>query len=109
MNSDDGMERRGETLMSFGDILSGLVSRHGIGRKREEDDLTDVWKELLGKELAPYSCVGSVRRGTLEILVSDAILIQELLFQKEELLRKMKERFPEANFLDIRFRVGNVK
>ncbi len=108
MIADDGKGRQNEPMTAFGDILSGLVSQFGIGRKRSEDDLSDVWKELLGEELAPYSCVGGVRRGVLEIVVSDAILIQELLFQKEILLEKMKERFPDANFTDLRFRVGTV-
>ncbi|MBQ4141904.1 MAG: DUF721 domain-containing protein [Thermoguttaceae bacterium] len=92
---------------SLSEVLSGLVSQFGIGRKRDEDELGAFWKELVG-ELAQYSSVGGVRRGNLEIMVSDAIFVQELLFQKEELLKRLKERFPGSDFKDLRFRVGNA-
>ncbi len=90
---------------SLSDILSGLVSQFGIGRKREEEELEIFWREI-AVELAEYSFVSAVRRGRLEIMVSDAIFVQELMFRKEELLRKLNERFPVKNFEDIRFRVG---
>ena len=91
---------------SLGDILSGLVSQYGIGRKREENELEDAWKEAVG-ELAEYTSVGSIRRGVLEIRVTDAIFAQELLFRKAELLRALQERFPDEKLTDLRFKTGN--
>lgn len=91
---------------SLGDILSGLVSQFGIGRKREENELEDAWKEAVG-ELAEYTSVGSIRRGVLEIRVTDAIFAQELLFRKTELLRALQERFPDEKLTDLRFKTGN--
>lgn len=91
---------------SLGDILSGLVSQFGIGRKREENELEDAWKEAVG-ELAEYTSVGSIRRGVLEIRVTDAIFAQELLFRKTELLQALQERFPDEKLTDLRFKTGN--
>lgn len=91
---------------SIGDILSGLVSQFGIGRKREENELEDAWKEAVG-ELAEYTSVGAIRRGVLEIRVTDAIFAQELLFRKTELLRALQERFPDEKLTDLRFKTGN--
>lgn len=90
---------------SLTDILGGLVSQFGIGRKREEDELETAWKELAG-ELAEHSSVAAIRRGVLEIKVTDAIFAQELLFRKAELLTAFQERFPEAKMTDLRFRTG---
>lgn len=101
------MPKEGSGSSSLSDVLSGLVSQFGIGRKREEDELGAYWKELAG-ELAQYSSVGGVRRGILEIRVSDAIFVQELLFQKDTFLKSLRERFPESDFKDLRFRVGNA-
>lgn len=105
-NAFQEQKGQGEKPAALSDILSGLVSQFGIGRKRE-DELEEFWEEIAG-ETAPYSTVGGVRRGVLEILVSDAIFMQELLFQKEELLQRFRERFPEDRFEDLRFRVGAV-
>ncbi len=91
---------------SLTDILSGLVSQFGIGRKREENELEDAWKEVVG-ELAENTSVGSIRRGVLEIRVTDAIFAQELLFRKEELLHSLQERFPDEKLTDLRFKTGN--
>lgn len=93
---------------SLSEILSGLISQYGIGRKGGSSELEDFWSELAG-ELAVYSAVGGIRRGVLEILVSDAIFMQELLFRKEELLARLRERFPDSKFEDLRFRVGSIQ
>lgn len=103
-----GEEPEGNAPASLSDILSGLVSQFGIGRKREEDELETFWCEIAG-ELAEYSSVNTVRRGRLEVTVSDAIFVQELMFRKAELLQKLNEHFPDQNFEDIRFRVGNIR
>ncbi len=103
-----GDKTEGNAPASLSDILSGLVSQFGIGRKREEDELETFWRENTG-ELAEYSSVNTVRRGRLEITVSDAIFVQELMFRKTELLQKLNEHFPDQNFEDIRFRVGNIR
>ncbi len=93
---------------SLSEILSGLISQYGIGRKSRNAELEEFWSELAG-ELAVYSSVGGIRNGGVEILVSDAIFMQELLFRKEELLLRLNERFPDSNFEDLRFRVGSIR
>lgn len=104
----NGTERESAAPANLSEVLSGLVSQFGIGRKREDDELEDVWKELAG-ELATYSRVSGVRRGALEVLVSDAIFVQELLFRKTELLAELKERLPDSGVEDLRFRIGSVE
>ena len=90
---------------SLSEILSGLISQYGIGRKREENELESLWKDLVG-DLAEHSSVASIRSGVVEIVVTDAIFAQELLFQKDELLMKFREQFPETKLTDLRFRTG---
>ena len=33
---------------SLSEILSGLISQYGIGRKREENELESLWKDVVG-------------------------------------------------------------
>ena len=99
-------EKRLKDTASMRDVLSKIISQYGLGRKRSEDELQDTWEELVGKALADYSRVAGVKRGALEILVSDAIFMQELMFRKDELLKGLKERFPQAKWSDLKFRIG---
>lgn len=102
---DDG-ERRSLDPASMKDVLSKIISQYGLGRRRSEDELQDAWVEVVGKDMAAYSRVAGVRRGVLEILVSDAIFMQELMFRKSELLRELGARFPQAKWRDLKFRIG---
>ncbi|MDO4575574.1 MAG: DUF721 domain-containing protein [Planctomycetia bacterium] len=86
------------------DVLSGILTRYGVGRNRSEDDLAEFWQSLAG-ELAPYTRIGALKRGVLEILVTDSLFVQELTFRKQELLRKFQEAYPDNNIRDLRFKV----
>ena len=102
------LPQEGGRTSSLSEILSGLVSQYGIGRKDGNQDLEEFWKEL-AEDFAVYSSIGGIRRGVLEIRVSDAIFMQELLFRKDEFLLRFKERFPDINFEDLRFRLGSIQ
>lgn len=88
----------------MGDILPGILSRYGIGRSRPEDDLAEHWETLAGN-LASQTFVIGLRRGVLEIGVTNALFIQEITFRKQEILKKLRKIYPDGNILDIRFRV----
>jgi hypothetical protein len=52
---------------------------------------------------------GAVRRGRLEVIVANSTLIQELTFRKSEIVAGLKQRLPEWEVQDVRFRVGQVE
>ena len=53
---------------------------------------------------------GSIRysRGTLEILVSNNLLAQELGFQSDELIARLQKLSPASKINKLRFRVGSI-
>jgi hypothetical protein len=53
--------------------------------------------------------VGAVRRGTLEVLVANSTLLQELGFQKKALLESLGQLLPDEKIQNLRFKVGNVE
>ena len=57
---------------------------------------------------AEYTRVGMLRRGKLEVTVANSMLVQELTFQKPDLLKALRERLPDETIRDLRFRVGAV-
>jgi predicted nucleic acid-binding Zn ribbon protein len=92
----------------IGDILSEVVARRGCTRVQSVEALEAAWSEAVGTLAAKYTQVGALRRGALEVIVAHSTLMQELRFQKQEILGKLAHRLPEGEIKDLRFRVGSV-
>ena len=91
----------------IGKVIAQLVQRRGFAQVRKADQRDTVWRTLIG-DMASDTQLGSLRRGVLEIIVSNSLLMQELTFRKEELLTGLQEALPEAKVEQLRFRVGKV-
>ncbi len=94
-------------IPSLGDLLPDFIAKTGINRTRKTDDLAEKWRAVAGR-FAEVTAYSALRRGVLEITVTDTIYIQELMFEKADLLAKLRAAYPDAKFKDVRFRVGEV-
>ena len=92
----------------IGDILAELMARKGFARALGEEAYHSAWKEAVGESVAQYTRTGKLRRGSLEIIVANSMLIQELTFQKAALLKSLRQKLPDENIRDLRFKVGVV-
>jgi hypothetical protein len=90
--------------ISIGRIMTRLMSRSGYDRERAAEGLAAAWREAAPPALRA-SRPGLVRRGVLEVFVSHSALVQELGFQKREVLARLAELLPAAGITDIRCRV----
>jgi predicted nucleic acid-binding Zn ribbon protein len=98
------MEQGPERL---GEILSRLFAARGWGRRNDRLRLELAWKEAIGEVGAEHTRVGMLRRGVLEIVVDNAVLLQELAhFHKRTLLEQLRHRLPGVSVKDLRFRAG---
>jgi predicted nucleic acid-binding Zn ribbon protein len=101
------MEKGPERL---GEILSRLFTARGWGRRQERLRLERAWAEAVGPEGARYTQVAGLRRGVLEVIVGNAVLLQELAhYHKRRLLEQLRGRLPGTPLTDLRFRAGVVK
>jgi predicted nucleic acid-binding Zn ribbon protein len=92
-----------------GEILGRLFAARGWGRQQERLRLEETWAEALGLAQAGYTRVAGLRKGILEIIVGNAILLQELAhYQKRRLLEQLRRRLPDLLIHDLRFRAGIV-
>jgi predicted nucleic acid-binding Zn ribbon protein len=98
--------QRGPQRMA--DVLSELMARRGFARIRAAEAYEQAWRDVAGSLLAKYTRVGTLRRGALEITVANSTLLQELTFQKADLVRRLVERLPEEGIRDLRFRLGAI-
>ena len=91
------------------DILTQLMSRRGFARVQGAEAYQAAWNEAAGPLGAQYSRVGQLKRGALEIVVANSILIQEFSFQKSTMLATLNRLLPDHNIKDLRFRLGAIE
>jgi predicted nucleic acid-binding Zn ribbon protein len=101
-------ERKGPELL--GEVLARLFTARGWGRQQEQLRLERAWTEAAGPEIARQTRTGTLRRGVLEVLVGNAVLLQELAhFHKRRLLESLRKQLPNTPLNDLRFRVGVIE
>jgi predicted nucleic acid-binding Zn ribbon protein len=91
----------------IGEVLSRLMARRGYAQLQVADELLSVWQSAVGPEMARNTRPGNLGRGVLQITVRNSLVLQELTFQKRELLARMQQSgFSKVR--DLRFRLGEV-
>jgi len=101
------------------EILADLMARRGFARVQSAEAVEQAWREAVaqldsGDLIAEHTRVGKIRRGQLEVTVHHSVLIQELEFQKQTLLKYLNQQLPELGIpdqqiTDLRFRLGPTK
>ncbi len=90
----------------IGNILSELMARRGYARVIAAGITAEAWREAAGAALARHSRVGQSRRGVLDVLVANSTLAQELGFQKQAILARLRSLQPDEDIRDLKVRVG---
>lgn len=93
-----------------GEILARLFTAKGWGRKQERLQLDQAWAAAAGPKFAPETRPAGLRRGVLEIIVGNAILLQELAhYHKRRILEQLRKKLPNRTIIDLRFRAGAIE
>jgi predicted nucleic acid-binding Zn ribbon protein len=90
------------------DVLAQLITARGYGRIQADADFTAAWQQAAGAALARFTRPGKIRRGVLEVTIANSTIVQELTFQKQQILVNLQAELPSARIRDIRFRLGPV-
>ena len=89
-----------------GDVVAQVVQRKGYAQLEQSRVVDEAWREVAGAAWANQARPGGIRRGVLEVLVSNNLLMQEIGFEQQRLLTALQERVPDAQIQQIRFRIG---
>ena len=89
-------------------VIAELLARRGVGSQLAAEARQQAWQEVVGEQMARFTRCGKISRQRLEVIVANSTLIQELTFQKQQIVSRLKEVAPEMNIRDIRFRVGSL-
>ncbi len=94
------------------DVLIGRVAtRYGLSAKLKRKRIWEVWKRVVGPDVARNAWPASFWQGNiLLVVVTNSVWMQQLSFQKVEILARLNGFLPEEAILkDIRFRLGDVE
>ena len=90
------------------DLINNVIARRGIAAEQSSHRLQNIWESVIGMDLANQTRVSSLRRGVLEIIVSNSSLMQILSFNKEQYKEEINQQMQNGTLSDIRFRIGRI-
>lgn len=87
---DDGRSRRRPTV-DLAKLIDELLVKHRISHDSLEHSIRAKWPELVGEANASYSHPLVVEKNLLVVLVSHAVVRNELFQHKEPILAKLRQ------------------
>ena len=85
-------------------ILSDYFKGSDFKEINETINLNKSWDKIVGKTISKKTKIASIKNGKIVIKTSNPIWRNELTFQKEELLNRLKKEEPDINIKEIEFR-----
>jgi hypothetical protein len=101
------IRQKAATPKKLGDVMPTLMARRGYARLKSSDDLQSAWEQA-AERFAKFSRAGKVQRGTLEVIVGNSTVLQELNFAQVQILARLQKFAPDAGVSKLRFRTGKL-
>ncbi len=96
-------------MESLGNILARVMEGEALERKLKHSAVFRNWSRIVGPLLARRCWPVSVKKGVLLVRVAGPLWMQELHFQKTELLKKVTEAAGPGRIEDIRFTLRGAR
>jgi len=84
--------------------LSTVLQELGLGQRIKQVKALDLWKEVVGEQIARVTSPDRIDNGKLVVRVHNAPWRNELLFLKREIIMKLNNALGETIVKDIHFR-----
>lgn len=81
------MKRRDS--QSIGEIISQFIAQNELGQKLDETQIMQLWPRVAGEIIGSYTQSLYVHNRTLYVQLSSAVLRNELMMLRSELLQKL--------------------
>lgn len=86
---------------SIGDALRKFLHQSQLKGSIQALQIEEVWEQIMGKTVARYTDKISIHGNTLYIDTAIAPLRQELLYQKDAIVRRVNEALGEAVIREV--------
>ncbi len=78
---------------NIGAIIRQWLQQSGLSDKLKEQSVPNYWTEIVGEAVARHAEVERIDKGRMYIRVSSAVWRNELMLRRDEIKRKINERF----------------
>lgn len=78
---------------SIGAIIQQWLRDNGLDNKLKEQSVPTYWVEIVGETIAKHATVDRIDKGIMFISVQSATWRNEIMLRREEIKRKVNERF----------------
>ncbi len=85
-------------------IMSDYFKGTNLKEINQAINISTVWKNIVGNTIAKNTEIQKFKNGKITVKTSNPIWRNELIFQKEDLLNRLKKEEPELNIKEIEFR-----
>ncbi|MDZ4657712.1 MAG: DUF721 domain-containing protein [Bythopirellula sp.] len=99
----------GRSPKRIGNVIAQLVNRRGYAQIHAAGERDEAWQAIAGEPFAAASQFAALRRGVFEVLVANSLMMQELTFRKEELLKALQQVLPDAGVKQLKFKIGKIE
>ena len=86
------------------DVLSDFLKGSNFKEINETINISEAWKNIVWETIFKNTEIRSIKKGKITIKTANPIWRNELSFQKEDLLNRLKKEEPELNIKEIEFR-----
>jgi predicted nucleic acid-binding Zn ribbon protein len=102
-------KKRGRAPSTASDILTRVLSRYGLDEKLKRYQTLSLWSSIVGDEIAKRSKPLAIERGVLSVQVVSSAWAQELSFQKQLILARLRSNPQFGDVRDLRFSVSDSR
>lgn len=89
---------------SIGEIISQFIAQNKLGQKLDETQIMQLWPRVAGEIIGSYTQSLYVHNRTLYVQLSSAVLRNELMMLRSELLQKLNAEIGHQVIDNIIFR-----
>jgi predicted nucleic acid-binding Zn ribbon protein len=96
-------ENRPKSLLS---LVNKHLAKRGYNQSQATEQWEEIWRKAADGQWGQHTKVKRVTRGTLEVLVDNPAVLQQLTFQKAKLLKKVQELGPAGKVTKLKLILG---
>lgn len=87
-------------------VLNSALKKYGIDEHLARYQFVQQWDQIVGEEIAKRTAPEAIKNGKLIVRVNSSVWAQELSFQKEVILKRLKRYIDDESVLtDVHFYV----
>ncbi|MBA9072398.1 hypothetical protein GGR22_000524 [Flavobacterium gossypii] len=98
------MAKRLNNDSSVGDVLKHIIEANKLQPGIDQIAVKEAWISLMGNGVNSYTKEVTLRKNTLYVELTSAVLRQELSYGKEKIIRMINEEFRRDIVKEIVFR-----